>query len=352
MGVVYKTALCEVCGTAGACRASLPAREKLARSVVNKQRPIKRLNPVRPILTLLLTVLAAGHAATPSPEFGRQHWAFQRLTKPAIPPVKDSRWPRNEVDRFILAALEAKSLKPSAETDRRTLIRRASFDLLGLPPTPEEVEAFVQDTSPQAWERVVDRLLASPHYGERWGRHWLDLARYADSSGFHNDLDRPHAWRYRDYDMACTQLPGEETHKDRFKFSQVLAFNHEVVSPRDAASGQATGMRQHMPFRVVIPHGSNTPLLFKAIANNEIIPKVEFQFFRQTQVGTEVLYMKYELENVIVSSVRPWLPNVKEAAVANFGTQVEVSFVYQKITWTFINGGVTATDSWNQNKAQ
>ncbi|MBM3870332.1 MAG: DUF1549 domain-containing protein [Verrucomicrobia bacterium] len=120
-------------------------------------------------------------------------WAFQPLTKPAIPPVKNATWPRSEVDRFILAALEAKSLKPSTETDRRTLIRCATFDLLGLPPTPEEVEAFVQDTSPQAWERVVDRLLASPHYGERWGRLPLDLARYADSSGFHNDLDRPHA---------------------------------------------------------------------------------------------------------------------------------------------------------------
>ena len=113
--------------------------------------------------------------------------------------VKAAAWARNDVDRFILAALEAKGLKPSPEADRRTLIRRATFDLLGLPPTPEEVAAFVADTSPQAWERVVDRLLASPHYGERWGRHWLDLARYADSSGFHNDLDRPHAWRYRDY---------------------------------------------------------------------------------------------------------------------------------------------------------
>ncbi len=113
--------------------------------------------------------------------------------------MKDAAWARTEVDRFILTALEAKGLKPSPEADRRTLIRRASFDLIGLPPTPEEVEAFVKDPAPRAWERVVDRLLASPHYGERWGRHWLDLARYADSSGFHNDLDRPHAWRYRDY---------------------------------------------------------------------------------------------------------------------------------------------------------
>ena len=115
------------------------------------------------------------------------------------PAVTNAAWARNDVDRFILAALEAKGLRPSPEASRQTLIRRVTFDLIGLPPTPEEVESFVRDTSPQAWERVVDRLLASPHYGERWGRHWLDLARYADSSGFHNDLDRPHAWRYRDY---------------------------------------------------------------------------------------------------------------------------------------------------------
>ena len=156
------------------------------------------MNTVRPIL-LLLTLLAAGRAATPSLEAGRKHWAFQPLTKAPIPAVKDAAWARNDVDRFILSALEAKGLRPSPEADRHTLIRRVTFDLIGLPPTPEEVEAFVQDKSPQAWERVVDRLLASPHYGERWGRHWLDLARYADSSGFHNDLDRPHAWRYRDY---------------------------------------------------------------------------------------------------------------------------------------------------------
>jgi hypothetical protein len=138
-------------------------------------------------------------AATPSLAVGRQHWAFQPLRPTQLPAVKDATWAHNDVDRFILAALEGKGLRPSPEASRQTLIRRVTFDLTGLPPSPEEVESFVRDTSPQAWERVVDRLLASPHYGERWGRHWLDLARYADSSGFHNDLDRPHAWRYRDY---------------------------------------------------------------------------------------------------------------------------------------------------------
>jgi hypothetical protein len=130
---------------------------------------------------------------------GRKHWAFQPLRAAGPPEVRDVAWARNDVDRFILAKLEAAGLRPSPEADRTTLIRRVTLDLIGLPPTPEEVAAFVADESPEAWEHVIDRLLASPHYGERWGRHWLDLARYADSSGFHNDLDRPHAWKYRDY---------------------------------------------------------------------------------------------------------------------------------------------------------
>ena len=131
------------------------------------------------------------------------HWAFRPLKNendnapPQVP--TDDDWSRNEVDRFVLAKLRAAGLSPSKEADRVTLLRRATFDLIGLPPTPNEVAEFIADESQQAWERVIDRLLASPHYGERWGRHWLDLAQYADSSGFHNDLDRPYAWKYRDY---------------------------------------------------------------------------------------------------------------------------------------------------------
>ena len=138
-------------------------------------------------------------AKPPSLEEGRKHWAFQPLNKSPLPVVKDAAWPRNEVDRYILAALEAKGLKPAPEADRATLIRRVTLDLTGLLPTPEEVEAFVKNDAADAYERVVDGLLKSPHYGERWGRHWLDLARYADTGGFHNDLERPYAWKYRDY---------------------------------------------------------------------------------------------------------------------------------------------------------
>jgi hypothetical protein len=136
-------------------------------------------------------------AKPPTIEAGRQHWAFQPLSTAKLPAVKNTAWPKNDVDRFILAALEKNNLQPALETDPATLIRRVTLDLTGLLPTPEEVSSFI--LHPSSFEDVIDRLLASPHYGERWGRHWLDLARYADTSGTHNDLDRPHAWKYRDY---------------------------------------------------------------------------------------------------------------------------------------------------------
>ena len=115
-----------------------------------------------------------------------------------VPAVKDSAWPRGPLDRFVLAPLEARACIRRPRPIRRMLIRRATFDLHGLPPTPAEVEAFVADTSPDAFAKVVDRLLASPRYGERWGRHWLDVARYADSNGMDENMAMAHAWRYRD----------------------------------------------------------------------------------------------------------------------------------------------------------
>ncbi len=127
------------------------------------------------------------------------HWSFRPIRDVGPPDVDDREWPANVIDRFVLAALEAAGLRPALDADRRTLIRRLSFDLLGLPPTPEEVEAFLADAGPGAYERLVDRLLGSPHFGERWARHWLDLARYAETAGHEFDYDIPYAWRYRDY---------------------------------------------------------------------------------------------------------------------------------------------------------
>ena len=125
---------------------------------------------------------------------------------------------QSELDRFVLAGLEAKGLKPAPPADKRTLIRRATFDLHGLPPTPEEIQAFLADDDPHAFERLVDRLLASPHYGERWGRHWLDVARYADSNGADENRIHANAWRYRDYVMACFN---DDVPYDRFIVEQL-----------------------------------------------------------------------------------------------------------------------------------
>src|SRR5437868_2730211 len=145
--------------------------------------------------------IVLGVTGAPAADETKRHWAFQPVRKPPLPAVKDGAWSRNSVDRFILAKLEEKGLTPSPLAGRRTLIRRATFDLLGLPPTPEEVAAFEADPSPDAYARLIDRLLASPHYGERAGRHWLDVARYADTKGyvFFEESPFPWAYTYRDY---------------------------------------------------------------------------------------------------------------------------------------------------------
>ncbi len=131
-----------------------------------------------------------------------QHWAFVAPVRAPLPAVKQTKWPRNGIDRFILARLEKEHIKPSPEADRVTLIRRASLDLTGLPPTPAEVDAFLKDRRADAYEQLIERLLASPHYGERWARHWLDVARYADSNGYSVDAPRT-IWKYRDWVIAA-----------------------------------------------------------------------------------------------------------------------------------------------------
>ena len=133
----------------------------------------------------------------------RSFWAFQPRREQPIPRVRNQQWPRNPVDQFVLSRLQAAALTPAQPADRRTLIRRATFDLHGLPPTPEEVDLFVEDPSSNAFERLVDRLLDSPRYGEKWGRHWLDVARYSDSNGMDDNIAFADAWRYRDYVIAA-----------------------------------------------------------------------------------------------------------------------------------------------------
>ncbi len=156
-----------------------------------------------------------GSASTATAE---AHWSFLPIVEPQPPGVKDARWARNPIDRFVLANLESKGVRPSPEADRATLLRRLHLDITGLPPTPEQVDAFLADSRPDAYERVVDQLLASPHYAERWARHWLDLARYADSDGYEKDLPRPYAYRFRDWVIDAV---GRDMPFDRFTIEQL-----------------------------------------------------------------------------------------------------------------------------------
>jgi cytochrome c553 len=142
----------------------------------------------------------------------KEHWAWQPLTDPKVPALQDTAWPRDDIDRFLLARLEAKRLAPVADADRVTLIRRLTFDLTGVPPTLDEIDTFLQDASADAYEKLADRLLASPAFGERWGRHWLDVARYGESTGPSRNIPYPHAWKYRDYviDAVNADVPFDQ----------------------------------------------------------------------------------------------------------------------------------------------
>ncbi|QEH35169.1 Planctomycete cytochrome C [Aquisphaera giovannonii] len=165
----------------------------------------------------------------------RAFWSFQPLRRPDVPAVDDGGWGRNPIDRFLFAGLKAAGLSPAPEADRRVLIRRLSFDLRGLPPTPEEVEAFVADPADDAYEALVGRMLASPRYGERWGRHWLDLVRYAESDGYRADDYRPEAWRYRDYVIKAFN---EDRPYDRFILEQLAG---DEIDPDDPELRIAVG---------------------------------------------------------------------------------------------------------------
>jgi hypothetical protein len=160
----------------------------------------------------------------------RDFWSFKPVQRPVVPEVNKQNWPKGPIDRFILARLEKEGLAPSPEADRRSWLRRVSVDLTGLLPSIDDVEAFLADTRPDAYERVVDKLLASPRYGERWAQHWLDVVRYADTHGFEVNTERPNAWPYRDYVIAAMN---DDTPYDRFVSDQIAGDR----SGQDAATG-------------------------------------------------------------------------------------------------------------------
>ena len=188
------------------------------------------------VATIGIVALGADdYAMTPAQA---NHWAWKPPIRPAIPSVKDSNWAKNPIDAFLLAKLEAAGVKPAEPADPATLLRRLTFDLIGLPPTPTEVAEFVAQCAASrqtAIERAIDRLLASPRYGERWGRHWLDLARFAESNGFEFDEARPNAWRYRDYVIAAFN---SDKPYDRFVREQLAG---DQLFPGDPQARIATG---------------------------------------------------------------------------------------------------------------
>ncbi len=174
-----------------------------------------------------------------SPQNRTSHWSFVPPKRAPLPTVRDRSWIRNPIDTFVLAKLESEGLAPSPEADRYTLIRRLSLDLIGLPPSPEEVAEFVANNRPDGYERLVDRLLASPHYGEKWARQWLDLARYADSDGYEKDLPRPWAWRYRQWviESLNRDLPYDE-----FTIDQIAG---DLLPAATADQKAATGFHRN-----------------------------------------------------------------------------------------------------------
>lgn len=203
----------------------MPPDEKLPREVVNKFARWIKMGAPDP----------REGTATPTAEGidldeGREFWAFHVARHQTPPAVQRKDWPHSEIDQFILAKLESAELTPVDDADRVDLIRRVTFDLIGLPPTPEEVTAFVEDGSDNAFEKVVDHLLESPHFGERWGRHWLDVVRYADSTGRTRNFPLPFAWRYRDYVIASLN---QDKPYDRFVTEQIAGDLLPTATPAE-----------------------------------------------------------------------------------------------------------------------
>jgi len=180
-----------------------------------------------------------------SPDEQREYWAFRKAVRPPVPAVKNKTWVRTPIDAFILARLEEKGLTPSPRADKSVLLRRVTFDLTGLPPSPEEIRAFLSDTSPDAYEKVVKRLLSSPRYGERWAQHWLDVVRFGETNGFELDVDREQAWRYRDYVVKSLN---EDKSYDRFIVEQIAG---DEIGPDNFEMHVATGFLRAGPQHVV-----------------------------------------------------------------------------------------------------
>jgi hypothetical protein len=245
-------------------------------AIVEKSLKVMHVIGKRPLLFAFFGPLAIAAVIASADEYSaeeRAHWSLQPRGRAAVPSFDEASerdWVSTPVDAFVLSKLKQRDLQPAGEADRATLIRRVTFGLTGLPPTPEEIAEFTSDTSPDAYERLVDRLLASPRYGEHWGQHWLDVVRYAESEGFEYDRHRPGAWRYRDYVIGALN---DDKPYDRFVLEQLAG--DEMVSlplstPEDAQRGAliAAGFHRLAPVR---RNAGNTDVAF---SRNEVLTEM------------------------------------------------------------------------------
>jgi hypothetical protein len=232
----------------------MPPKDPLTKAQVAAFEQWVRMGAPDPRVAGAAASVAAAPTTAPAYDYARarQFWSFKSVVAPPIPGVRDSRWPHNDVDRFVLARLEEKRLTPVDLADKRTLIRRATFDLTGLPATPQEVDDFLKDESPNAFARVIDRLLASRAYGEKWGRHWLDVVRYADTSGCNSDFPVPDLFRYRNWvinafnaDKPYDQFLKEQLAGDLMPYDGVEDHNDKIIATGYIANARRFGSRNN-----------------------------------------------------------------------------------------------------------
>src|SRR5580698_9373681 len=256
---------------------------------------------------------------------GQQFWSYQPVKRPDVPSVQQKAWVKTPIDAFILATLESKGIKPSADADRATFIRRATLDAWGVIPTPDAARAFVNDKSPDAYEKLVDRLLASPHYGERQARRWLDLARYADSTGFENDATRANMYRYRDYVINAFN---NDKPYDRFVKEQLAG---DELAPGDQESMIATGSLANYPDN----HNSRDLIDRKYQITTDITDTTGSVFLAQTVGCARCHNHKFDrISQKVYFQLQSFFANISETAdlPAKTGPE-ELAYQAQEAKW-------------------
>ncbi|MGK0238754.1 MAG: hypothetical protein ACI92G_002220 [Candidatus Pelagisphaera sp.] len=274
-------------------------------------------------------IVEAEKPGAPDTNKEQSYWVFQPIESPRIPETRDLSWTRNPIDAFVLARLEKNGLQPSQETSRRDLIRRATLDLHGLPPAIAEVDAFLTDSNPDAYEHLIDRLLDSPRYGERYARHWLDLVRYADSDGFKADVLRPNAWRYRDYVIESLN---ENKSYARFVKEQIAG---DELYPEDDDAKKATGYLRLWPYEDNQPDMSRhweATLDDIADVSGDVFLGLSMKCARCHDHKFDPISQKdYYRFRAFFSAISPW-EDIQLNSVVTNETYIEKNLAWEKMT--------------------